>query len=166
MKSLNCSPENCRRKGVIGLGLLPDQKPATITINVSHGLDKYEVAVPSNSTFGYLKSVIAQKIGLEPETHKHLFRDEEKEDDENLQTLDVNDNSELLLVEDATRGEKIPEEIHETFVISKGQEDVAQIRQEVDKLEQQVYALQGVVDSGTAMTVDDKEIIYAYEATA
>ncbi|KAL0344435.1 UNVERIFIED_CONTAM: BAG family molecular chaperone regulator 4 [Sesamum radiatum] len=117
MKSLNPSHENCRRRnGVIGLGLVPAQVPATMNIRVSHGLNQYEVAVPSNSTFGYLKSVIAQKFGLKPEMYELFFR---------------------------------------------GNEAVAEVRKEVDKLKQQVLALQAVVDSGKK--VDGKEIIYLTE---
>ncbi|KAL0333176.1 UNVERIFIED_CONTAM: BAG family molecular chaperone regulator 4 [Sesamum angustifolium] len=137
MKNLNAIQDNCRRRnGVIGLGLVPGQVPATINISVSHGLKQCEVAVPSNSTFGYLKSVIAQKLGLKPEMYKLFFRVHGK-------------------------WQKAPEEVQETCVISKGSEAVAEVRKEVDKLEQQVLALQVVVDSGKK--VDGKEIIYLTE---
>ncbi|PIN11289.1 hypothetical protein CDL12_16111 [Handroanthus impetiginosus] len=159
MKSLNPSPESGRRNGVIGLGLVPGHGPPTVNIKVSHGLNHYEVAVPSNSSFGYLKSIISQKIGLKPEMHKLFFRGEEKQDAENLQTAGVMNNSEVLLMEDMTREQKIPEE--ETNVISKGDEAVAEVRKEVDKLTQQVSVLEGVVDGGTK--VDEKEIIYLSE---
>ncbi|KAL0316422.1 UNVERIFIED_CONTAM: BAG family molecular chaperone regulator 4 [Sesamum radiatum] len=162
MKNLNPIQENCRRRnGVIGLGLVPGQVPATINISVSHGLNQCEVAVPSNSTFGYLKSVIAQKLGLKPEMYKLFFRGKEKEDDEDLQTAGVKNNSEVSLNEYTVSGQKAPEEVQETCVISKGSEAVAEVRKEVDKLEQQVLALQVVVDSGKK--VDGKEIIYLTE---
>ncbi|KAI3447808.1 hypothetical protein Pfo_004473 [Paulownia fortunei] len=161
MKSLNPSSENCRRNGVIGLGLVPGHGPPTINIKVSHGLSQYEVAVPSNSSFGYLKSVISQKIGLKPEMNKLFFRGKETEDDEDLQTAGVKDNSEVVLMEDKACEQKSPEVLQETCVISKGDAAVAEVRKEVDKLAQQVSALQAAVDSGTK--VDDKEIIYLSE---
>lgn len=88
---------------------------------------------------GDLKSVIVQKIGgLEPEKLKLLFRGKEKEDDENLQIAGVKDNSKVLLVEDMTSSPKIPEEVKETSVVSRGGEAVAEVRGEVDKLSDQV----------------------------
>lgn len=52
MKSLNPSPESLRRNGVIGLGLIPGHGLAVTSIKVSHGHNQFEVAVPSNSSFG------------------------------------------------------------------------------------------------------------------
>ncbi|KAK4432257.1 BAG family molecular chaperone regulator 4 [Sesamum alatum] len=162
MKNLNPSQENCRRRnGVIGLGLLPGQVPSTVNIKVSHGLNQYEVTVPSNSSFGYLKCVIAQKLGLKPEMYKLFFRGKQKEDDEDLQTAGVKDNSEVLLKDYTVSEQTVPQEVQETCVFSKGGEAVAEVRREVDKLEQQVLALQAVVDSGKK--VDNKEIIYLSE---
>ncbi|KAK6118258.1 hypothetical protein DH2020_048044 [Rehmannia glutinosa] len=162
MKGVNPSPENGKVNGRIGPELEPDLGPATLNIKVSHGLNEHEVAVPSNSSFaGDLKSVIVQKMGLNPETHKLLFRGKEKEDDENLQTAGVKDNSKVLLMEDTTCRQEKAEEVRETTVISRGGPAVAEIREEVDKISDQVSALQAVVDSGTK--VDNKDIIYLTE---
>ncbi|KAG8377057.1 hypothetical protein BUALT_Bualt09G0128400 [Buddleja alternifolia] len=110
---------------------------------------------------GDLKSVLSQKLGVNPETHKLLFRGNEKEDDEDLQTAGVKDNSKVLLMEEVTCKQQIPEEVKETSVISRGGAAVAEIRKEVDMLSEQVSALQAVVESGTQ--VDDKDIIYVTE---
>ncbi|KAK6120237.1 hypothetical protein DH2020_045928 [Rehmannia glutinosa] len=154
MKGVNPSPENGKINGRIGPELEPDLGPATLNIKVSHGLNEHEVAVPSNSSFGDLKSIIVQKMGLNPETHKLLFRGKEKEDDENLQTAGVKDNSKVLLMEDTTCRQEKAEEVRETTVISRGGPAVAEVREEVS-------ALQAVVDSGTK--VDNKDIIYLTE---
>ncbi|KAK4392335.1 BAG family molecular chaperone regulator 4 [Sesamum angolense] len=136
MKNLNPIQENCRRRnGVIGLGLVPGQ-------------------VISNL-------LLLKKLGLKPEMYKLFFRGKEKEDDEDLQTAGVKNNSEVSLNEYTVSGQKAPEEVQETCVISKGSEAVAEVKKEVDKLEQQVLALQVVVDSGKK--VDGKEIIYLTE---
>ncbi|KAI3473129.1 hypothetical protein Pfo_030421 [Paulownia fortunei] len=161
MKGLNPSPENVKKNGRIGPELKPDFGPTTFNIKVSYGPNQHEVAVPSNSSFGDLKSVIVQKIGLKPETHKLLFRGKEKEDDEDLQTAGVKDNSKVLLMEDMTCTQKSPEVLKETSVISRGGAAVAEVREEVDKLSDQVSALQAVVNSGTK--VDNKDIIYLTE---
>lgn len=87
---------------------------------------------------GYLKSVIAQKLGTKPEMYKLFFRGKEKEDDEDLQTAGVKNNSELSLKEYTVSEQNVAEEVQETCVISKSGEAVAEVRKEVDKLEQQV----------------------------
>ncbi|KAL6503272.1 hypothetical protein OROHE_023901 [Orobanche hederae] len=167
MRSLNPGPENCRRNGVIGLGLIPNHGPRTINIKISHGLNQYEVFVPSSSSFdllmdtGYLKSFICQKIGLRPERHKLFFTCKEKEDDEDLQAAGLTDNSEVLLMEAKACLQESPEEMQETSVISKGEEAVAQVRNEVDKLARQVCAMQALADRG--IKVGDKEVGYLSE---
>ncbi|KAH6824743.1 hypothetical protein C2S53_010818 [Perilla frutescens var. hirtella] len=161
MKSLNPSPENCRRSGAIGLGLVPGHGPSSISIRVSHGHNQYEVAVPSDSSFGYLKSVISQGLGLKPEACKLFFGGIEKQDDESLQTAGLKNNSEVLLVEVTSCGQQVPEEVQENPPVSKGEDAVAEVRKEVDKLEPQVSALQAIIDNGNK--VDGKEIIYLTE---
>ncbi|KAL6528591.1 hypothetical protein OROMI_029236 [Orobanche minor] len=110
---------------------------------------------------GYLKSFICQKIGLGPERHKLFFTCKEKEDDEDLQAAGLTDNSEVLLMEAKACQQESPEEMHETSVISKGEEAVAQVRNEVDKLARQVCAMQALVDRG--IKVGDKEVGYLSE---
>ncbi|KAL7136190.1 hypothetical protein ABFS83_10G012800 [Erythranthe nasuta] len=162
MKGLNTGAENLNNDGAIGPDREPGFGPATFSIKVSHELNEHEVAVPSGSTFGYLKSAIHQKTGLNPETHKLLFRGKEKDDDEDLQTAGVKDGSKLLLVEDKTCNNEEPEEVKETVVVvSRGGEAVAEVRREVDKLSDQISAVQAVVDSGTK--VDNKDIVYLTE---
>ncbi|KAL6534405.1 hypothetical protein OROHE_013330 [Orobanche hederae] len=171
MEGLNTIPEDGKENARIWPETKPVFEPPTLKINVSHGLNDHEVAVPSNSSFGDLKSVIVQKFGLNPETHKLLFRGTEKEDDEDLQTAGVKDNSKVLLMENMTPEPKKSDEVKESEVgphpsvignvISRGAEAIAEIRKEVDNLADQVSALQAVVDSGTK--VDDKYIIYLTE---
>lgn len=82
---------------------------------------------------GDLKSVIAQKIGLKPETHKLLFRGKEKDDDDHLQTAGVKDSSKVLLMEDITSVQKIPEKV-DTSVTSQEVAAISEVRAEADKL--------------------------------
>ncbi|KAL1545465.1 BAG family molecular chaperone regulator 4-like isoform X2 [Salvia divinorum] len=143
------------------IGLFKPETDSDIyNITVSHGPNQLQVAVPSNSTFGDLKSVIAQDIGLEPETLKLLFRGKEKEDGDHLHEAGVKDSSKVLVVEDTIPVQKSPEKV-ETVVVSRGDGAVAEVREEVDKLADQVAALQAVVDGGTK--VDDKNFLYLTE---
>ncbi|CAA3009025.1 BAG family molecular chaperone regulator 4-like [Olea europaea subsp. europaea] len=138
-----------------------DHWPSSIKITVSHGQNLHDVVVPANSTFGDLKLMVTQNIGLHPEMHKLLFRGKEKEDNEHLQFAGVKDMSKVLLMEDTTCTDERPVEVAQTSVVSKGGAAVAEIRKEVDKLSEQVSALQVVVDGGTK--IDDKDIVYVSE---
>ncbi|XP_073152193.1 uncharacterized protein [Henckelia pumila] len=154
-------PGNGETNGEIGPGLGPDHIPTMINIKVSHGDNGCEVSVPFDSSFGHLKSVAVQKMGLKSELLKLLFRGIEKADDDNLQTAGVKNNSKVSLVDDLSSGQKIPEEVKETSAISTGVAAVAEVREEVDKLLEKVSALKVVVDSGTK--VDVKDILYLTE---
>lgn len=99
---------------------------------------------------GDLKSVIAQNIGLEAETYKLLFRGKEKEDGDHLQAAGVKDSSKVLVMEDTTSVQRIPEKVEtivvspkkvETVVVSRGDAAVAEVGEEVDKLADQVDTL-------------------------
>lgn len=129
MEGANQNSEN----GVIEPELKPDSGPAKFNITVSQGPKQHQVVVPTNSTFGDLKSVIAQKTGLKPETHKILFRGKEKDDDDHLQTAGVKDNSKVLLMEDTTSVQRSPEQV-DTSVTSQGGAAVAEVGTEVDML--------------------------------
>lgn len=90
---------------------------------------------------GYLKSVIAQAIGLKPEKLKLIFRGIEREDHEDILSAGIMDNSEVLVTEDTTCKQNYPEQVPQICVPSKGETTVAEVRKEVDKLEQQVYLI-------------------------
>ncbi|KAH0721667.1 hypothetical protein KY290_005809 [Solanum tuberosum] len=133
----------------------------TIIIKVSYASQEFDLPVPSEFTFGEVKSILSSIIGLEPKVQKLLFRGKEKEDHEYLHLVGVKDNSKVLVMEEETVEEKIPEEVRVTTEISRGAETVAEVRTEVDKLSEQVSAVQAVVFGGT--NVEDKDIIHLTE---
>ncbi|XP_050213908.1 BAG family molecular chaperone regulator 4-like [Mercurialis annua] len=77
-----------------------------INIHVSHGQSNHQIYVPSHSTFGYVKEVIAQEVGLDPDQQKVLFRGKEKEDWEYLNEAGVKDKSKILVLENRASAEK------------------------------------------------------------
>ncbi|KAG6437061.1 hypothetical protein SASPL_101970 [Salvia splendens] len=178
MEGLNSNSTNA----AIGLKLKSETGSGIYNITVFHGPNQLQVAVPSNSTFGILfpflflyfynplreavvtpgdlKSVVAQEFGLEPETLKLLFRGKEKEDDDHLHEAGVKDGSKVLAVEDTIPVQRSPEKV-EAVVVSRGDAAVAEVREEVDKLADQVAALQAVVNGETK--VDDKDFLYLTE---
>ncbi|KAK4377614.1 hypothetical protein RND71_003910 [Anisodus tanguticus] len=133
----------------------------TITIKVSYASQEFDLPVPSEFTFGEVKSILSSIIGLDPKVQKLLFRGKEKEDHEYLHLAGVKDNSKVLVMEEEMVEEKIPEEVRVTTEISRGAEAVAEVRTEVDKLSEQVSAVQAVVFDGT--NVENKDISYLEE---
>lgn len=133
----------------------------TITIKVSYASQDFDLPVPPQFTFGEVKSILSSIIGLAPKEQKLLFRGKEKEDQEYLHFAGVKDNSKVLVMEEEPVEEKIPEEVRVTTEISRGAEAVAKVRTEVDKLSEQVSAVQAVVFGGT--NVEDKDIILLTE---
>ncbi|XP_004249607.1 BAG family molecular chaperone regulator 4 [Solanum lycopersicum] len=133
----------------------------TIIIKVSYASQEFDLPVPPELTFGEVKSILSSIIGLEPKLQKLLFRGKEKEDHEYLHLVGVKDNSKVLVMEEEMVEEKIPEEVRVTTEISRGAEAVAEVRTEVDKLSEQVSAVQAVVFGGT--NVEDKDIIHLTE---
>ncbi|GER55782.1 BCL-2-associated athanogene 2 [Striga asiatica] len=147
MKGVHPISANGLQNGEVGPEAKLEAVHDGLNIKVAHGPDEHDVALPPNSTFGDLKSIIVRKIGLNPETHKLLFRGKEKEDDESLQTAGVKDNAKVLLVEEVSSDQKIPDEVKETNVVSRGVEAVAKVREEVDKLADQVRRVQSLVET-------------------
>ncbi|XP_052177022.1 BAG family molecular chaperone regulator 4 [Diospyros lotus] len=142
-----------------------------IKINVVHGLNRLDLVVPSQSTFGDLKRYIAKENGLEPDQQRLLFRGKEKEDQEYLHLVGVKDNAKVLLMEDprskekmlkevkciesssacSTTGEARQEQVEEvkSSNLPRDFAAVAEVRAEVDKLAEQVTALEAAVSGGT-----------------
>lgn len=78
---------------------------------------------------------------MEPEEQRVYFRGRETQDDENLHTAGVKNNSKLLLMERPVSKEKKLEQLKKTKEMNKASEAVAQVRAEVDKLHERVKLL-------------------------
>ncbi|KAK6943171.1 BAG domain [Dillenia turbinata] len=132
-----------------------------IKIKVSHGNSSHDVIVPSQSTFGNLKRVLAQEIGLDPREQRLLFRGKEKEDDEYLHMAGVKDMSKVLLMEDPA---SVVEKLGEMKIsddVSKACVEVSKVRSEVDKLAERVFAVEGAMLDGTKL--EEKEFLVLTE---
>lgn len=140
-----------------------------IKINVSHGPSHLELHVSAHSTFGHVKKVIEQQIGLESVKQRILFRGNEKEDGENLQEAGVRDNSKILVLEDVVRKEMKEGEDTSTATMQENVEEVKgndkemskafraidETRKEIDKLAERVGALEVAVSGGTRVSEDE-----------
>lgn len=121
-----------------------------IKIKVSHGSSSHlDITVPSQSTFGDLKRVLENETGLEPKEQRLLFRGKEKDDEECLDMVGVEDMSKVILLEDPASKERKMKEMMGNENIQKAYEAVQKIRVEVDKLSEKVMALEAIVHGGT-----------------
>ncbi|KAJ8898929.1 hypothetical protein K2173_008423 [Erythroxylum novogranatense] len=158
-----------------------DQSGPLIKVSVSHGASPHEVHVPPHSTFGYMKKVIEQKTGLEPNRQKILFRGQEKEDVDYLNEAGVKDNSKVLVLEDTAKEPKLEQlkecnetskaglkenaetwnkeqkeaGIKESEEMLKALQAIDVVRAEVDKLAERVAALEVAVNGGTKIAEDE-----------
>ncbi|XP_057983179.1 BAG family molecular chaperone regulator 4-like [Malania oleifera] len=132
-----------------------------ITINISHDSSQIEVHVPSQSTFGDLKKIIANQIGLDPKDQRLLFRGKEMEDEECLHMVGVKNMSKVLLLENPANKERKLEEMRRNHEISNACKAIADIRAEVDKLSEKVAVVESMVFGGTK--VADKEFVVLTE---
>ncbi|GAA0144602.1 chaperone [Lithospermum erythrorhizon] len=132
-----------------------------LKIKVSFDSNQLDLCVPSHFTFGDLKQVVAQELGVEPQVQKLLFRGIEKDDHDHLSMVGVKDNSKILLMVDKSLKKQNHEEVMAPNEVSIGEAAVAEVREEVDNLSGQVLALEAVIQSGTK--VDEKDIVYVTE---
>ncbi|GMI92036.1 BCL-2-associated athanogene 4 [Hibiscus trionum] len=130
-----------------------------INIKVSHGSYHHDIALPSQSTFGDLKRVLAPETGLEPKEQRLLFQGKEKDDEECLHMVGVKDMSKVVLLEDPASKERKLEEINRNQTVLKACEEVAKVRSEVDKLSAKVIALEGIVGAGTTKVAENEFLV-------
>ncbi|MFS7964735.1 putative Ubiquitin-like domain-containing protein [Helianthus anomalus] len=107
-----------------------------IGIKVSHESYHHHLSVPSVSTFGDLKKILARMINLEAKDQRLLFRGKEKGDDERLDMAGVKDMSKVILLEDpASKERKL---IGKKNANVQAFDAVMKVRTEVDKLSHKI----------------------------
>ncbi|KAH9309416.1 hypothetical protein KI387_037327 [Taxus chinensis] len=130
-----------------------------IKVKVSHGSYQHEVSIPAQATFGDLKKLLAQETGLEPQEQRLLFRGKEKENDECLHIAGVKDMAKVILLEDPASKERKLEEMRRNEDIAKACKKIAAVRTEVDKLSEQVSAVETAVSGRTKVADQDFVVI-------
>ncbi|WOK95504.1 BAG family molecular chaperone regulator 4 [Canna indica] len=140
---------------------VPGPSGPLVKIKVIRDTYHHEVSVPSQSTFGELKKVLAQETGLEPQEQRLLFRGKEKGDDEFLHMAGIKDMSKVVLLEDHASRQRKLEEMKRNQEMQRACEAVAIVRAEVDKLAGKVSALEASVHAGTKAA--DKEFVVLTE---
>ncbi|MCO5604250.1 hypothetical protein L7F22_058413 [Adiantum nelumboides] len=130
-----------------------------IKVKISHGLYQHEINIPSHATFGDLKWLLAQEVGLLPNEQRLLFQGKEKDDSEFLHIAGVKDMNKVILVEDPASKEKKLEEMKSNQAVKEACQAVAQVRAQVDKLGKQISALDEFVISGSRVADHDFNVL-------
>jgi len=113
-----------------------------VRLRISYGANRYQVSVRSQATFGELKKLLVADTGLQPGEQKLIYRGKERDNGEFLDVCSVKDRSKLVLVEDPTSREKKYIEMQRNVKIQSFHRAISNISYEVDKLADQVTAIE------------------------
>ncbi|XP_050235227.1 BAG family molecular chaperone regulator 3-like [Mercurialis annua] len=124
--------------------------PATILrLRVAYGALRYHISVNSLATFGELKKLLMVETGLQPEEQRVLYRGKERENGEYLDICGVKDRSKVTLVQDPASIERRYIEMRKNARIQTAHRAIYDITMEVDKLDDQISAIQKTISNGT-----------------
>ncbi|GMP71734.1 hypothetical protein CsSME_00030028 [Camellia sinensis var. sinensis] len=125
-----------------------DSQAPNLRIRVAHGTIRYEISVSSQSTFGEMKKLLTAESGLEPGDQRLIFRGKERENGEYLDMSGVKDRSKVILIEDPSSRERRIIEMRRNAKIQTAHRQINDISTEVDKLAEQVSAIEKSIANG------------------
>ncbi|KAK9065948.1 hypothetical protein SSX86_015350 [Deinandra increscens subsp. villosa] len=128
-----------------------------INIKVSHDSCHHQLSLPSTSTFGDLKKILARVINLETKDQRLLFKGKEKGDDERLDMAGIKDMSKVILLEDPASKERKLIDMKNANVHALNA--VMRVRTEVDKLSHKVAAMEASAKTGIKITEKEVEAL-------
>ncbi|XP_030468579.2 BAG family molecular chaperone regulator 2-like [Syzygium oleosum] len=126
----------------------PDLPAPNVRVRVAHGAIRHEIAVNPQATFGELKKLLAAETGLQPAEQRLVFRGKERDDGEYLDTCGVKDRSKVSLVQDPISIERRLVEMRRNAKIQTVHRAVSGVAAEVDKLADQVSAIDKSIAKG------------------
>ncbi|PWA66424.1 BCL-2-associated athanogene 4 [Artemisia annua] len=130
-----------------------------INIKVSHNSVYHHIPIPSVSTFGDLKKILARETNLEAKDQRLLFKGKEKGDDERLDMAGVKDMSKVILMEDPASKERKLFDKSKTHDNVKAHDAVLNVRTEVDKLSHKVASIETSFRNGIKIAVKEIEVL-------
>ncbi|XP_010933886.1 BAG family molecular chaperone regulator 2 [Elaeis guineensis] len=128
---------------------------STIRLRVKYGAAYHEIYLSSQSTFGELKKLLSERIGLHPQDQKVMYKDKERDSSAYLDISGVKDGSKLVVVDDPARRAKRLLEMRHQAKIDKATKSISQITREVDKLAIQVSELEVIITKGGKVAEKD-----------
>lgn len=119
-----------------------------VRLRVLYGVLRYRISVNSQATFGEVKKVLMGETGLQVGEQKIIYRERERGNKEYLDRCGVKDRSKLILMEDPTSIERRYIEMRKNARIEAAYEAISCVSMEIDKLAEQVYAIEKSILNG------------------
>ncbi|XP_043688053.1 BAG family molecular chaperone regulator 2-like [Telopea speciosissima] len=120
-----------------------------LRLRIAYGALRYEMSINSQSTFGELKKLLTTETGLQPAEQRLSYRGKERENREYLDKSGVKDRSKVVLMEDPASTEKRFLEMRKNAKIQSAHRAISDVAMEVDKLADQVSAIEKSIENGT-----------------
>ncbi|XP_071686327.1 BAG family molecular chaperone regulator 2-like [Rutidosis leptorrhynchoides] len=122
--------------------------PPTIRVRVKHGSVYHEIIIKATATFGELKKMLSGPTGLHHEDQKVIHKDKERASKTFLDVVGVKDKSKMVVIEDLISQEKRLLEARKNAKLEKIVKLVSEIGHEVDRLADQVVAVESIISKG------------------
>ncbi|CAH8270344.1 unnamed protein product [Arabidopsis lyrata] len=135
--------------------------PRVIRVRVKYGSVYHEININSQSSFGELKKMLSDQVGLHHEDMKVLYKDKERDSKMFLDLCGVKDRSKLVVKEDPISQEKRLLAKRKNAAIEKASKSISDISFEVDRLAGQVSAFETVINKGG--NVEEKSLVNLIE---
>ncbi|XVE94251.1 hypothetical protein REPUB_Repub01dG0265500 [Reevesia pubescens] len=119
-----------------------------VLLRVAYGAVRYEISVNSQTTFGEVKKRLTAETGLEVGEQRLIFKGKERENGEYLDICGVKDRSKVILMEDPASIERRFIEMRRNAKIQTAHRDINVVSMELDKLADQVYAIEKSISNG------------------
>ncbi|XP_022881256.1 BAG family molecular chaperone regulator 1-like [Olea europaea var. sylvestris] len=119
-----------------------------IRVKVKYGRSYHEVNINSQASFGELKKMLAEPMGLSSQDQKLIYKDKERDSKTFLDVAGVKDGSKIMLIDDELSKERGNLELIKTAKMEKASKEIAAIRSEVDKLAKQVALTELEINCG------------------
>ncbi|KAJ4824242.1 hypothetical protein Tsubulata_018063 [Turnera subulata] len=120
-----------------------------VRLRIAYGALRCEMLVNPQATFGEVKKLLAAETGLQPEEQRLMYRGKERENGEYLDICGVKDRSKVILIQDPISIEKRYMEMRKNARIQSVHRAISAVSMEVDKLADQVSAIETSISKGT-----------------
>ncbi|XP_002531057.3 BAG family molecular chaperone regulator 3 [Ricinus communis] len=121
----------------------------TFRLRIAYGALRYEISVNSQATFGELKKLLMVETGLQPDEQRLIYKGKERENGQYLDICGVKDRSKVILIQDPASIEKRYNEMRKNARIQSAHRAIHCVSMEVDKLAEQVSAIEKSISNGT-----------------
>ncbi|WOL13094.1 BAG family molecular chaperone regulator 1-like [Canna indica] len=134
---------------------LPAAVVPTIRVKVKYGAVYHDIYISSRASFGELKKMLSERIGVHPSDQKLIYKEKERDSAAFLDAAGVKDRSKVVVEEDATAKAKRLLEMRVSEKRDKAAKRVSAISLEVDKLASKATAMEAVVSKGGRVVEED-----------